>query len=255
MIPAILLCVLVLCIWIRYESKKSDNLEKKDSKAFWDQEHEADFTRKKDISNLDYISIPLETFPFGLAGSASVLPSGSDDTRDISTDNNTTSLTPASEQLAAPSPQPMSEQDRLRLRIDGYEATIRELSQKKILNLTGRSNTELKLTYGAANLDELSCYDQNYTLLVRTLYQWAEALTELGLTEQAKPLLEFGILCHTDVSGNFLLLARLYRAEQNVSALDQLITQANELNSLTKTALLEKLQSERNLMSIPSSDH
>ena len=35
---------------------------------------------------------------------------------------------------------------------------------------------DLKLEYGTANINDLSQYDQNYTLLVRTLQKWAEAL-------------------------------------------------------------------------------
>ncbi len=46
---------------------------------------------------------------------------------------------------------------------------IESLTSEKILNLTGWTNTDLKLEYGAANITALSEYDQNYTLLVRTL--------------------------------------------------------------------------------------
>lgn len=214
MVPTILFCVLVLCIWIHYESKKSSNAEKKDSENFWEHEHNADFVRKKDISNLDYVKIPMETLPFGAASKASI-SSGQPDTLD---------------------------------RISSYEQTIRELSEKKILNLTGITNTELKLSYGTSNLDELSSYDQNFTVLVRTLYQWADSLYSLGFEDEARTLLEFGISCHTDVSGNYILLARMYRKEGNVAALTKLKEEAEKLNTLTKNSILEKIQMELNMV-------
>lgn len=37
--------------------------ESSEEKAFWDREHNANFTPKKDISNLSYITIPLDKFP------------------------------------------------------------------------------------------------------------------------------------------------------------------------------------------------
>ena len=49
------------------------------------------------------------------------------------------------------------------------EQQVLNLKDKKVLNLTGISNTDLKMTYGAANLPLLTQYDQNFTLLVRTL--------------------------------------------------------------------------------------
>ena len=55
---------------------------------------------------------------------------------------------------------------------------LENLTAQKIVNLTGWSNTELKLEYGTANITALSEYDQNYTLLVRTLQKWADALLE-----------------------------------------------------------------------------
>ncbi|MBR1914407.1 MAG: hypothetical protein IJ827_06250, partial [Lachnospiraceae bacterium] len=46
---------------------------------------------------------------------------------------------------------------------------IRSMQDKQILNLTGRTNTELKLEYGAPNINILSAADSNYTRLVQTI--------------------------------------------------------------------------------------
>ncbi|MDE7358359.1 MAG: hypothetical protein K2N39_02805, partial [Lachnospiraceae bacterium] len=59
-------------------------------------------------------------------------------------------------------------------RIEDYREIILSLNEQPIVNFTGLSNTELKLRYGAPNITLLTTYDQNYTLLARTLQQWAQ---------------------------------------------------------------------------------
>ena len=64
--------------------------------------------------------------------------------------------------------------------------TLYSLANQSIVNLTGYSNTDLKLEYGTANLSLLSEYDQNYTLLVQTLQQWADVLYQGGYPAEAR---------------------------------------------------------------------
>ena len=76
-------------------------------------------------------------------------------------------------------------------RIEDYRQIILSLKDQPIVNFTGLTNTELKLQYGAPNITLLTTYDQNYTLLVRTLQQWAQALYDGGFSKEACQLLEF----------------------------------------------------------------
>ncbi len=81
---------------------------------------------------------------------------------------------------------------------------MESLTPLKIVNLTGWTNTELKLEYGAANITALSEYDQNYTLLARTLQKWADALLEAGLdvpqvTELMHSLRQAGLPVREDI--------------------------------------------------------
>lgn len=121
------------------------------------------------------------------------------------------------------------------------ETRVLELSKEKIVNLTGYTNTDLKLEYGPGNLDVLSSYDQNFTLLVRTLYSWASALEELGLRKEAIQVLEFGVECRSDIKAHYILLAKLYIQENTSEKINNLIAVANELNSLTKSSLIDEL--------------
>ena len=119
---------------------------------------------------------------------------------------------------------------------------LENLSMKKIVNLTGISNTDLKLTYGTANITVLTEYDQNYTILARTLYKWGKILYEEKLIAQAKQVLEFGIETGSDVSGNYRLLAAIYKQEGKEEKIEALSQKASTLNSLMKNSILNSLK-------------
>lgn len=122
-----------------------------------------------------------------------------------------------------------------------YEDFLRKLASKKIVNFTGTSNTDLKLTYGAPNIDFLKECDQNYLELVRTLYRYGKLLYERGNREEAKSVLEYGLEIGTDISANYTLLATIYKEENAVDRIDFVIECAEKLNSMTKNALLNSL--------------
>ena len=65
-----------------------------------------------------------------------------------------------------------------------FHKTLYYLSESPIVNFTGFSNTDLKLEYGAPNIDLLARYDQSYTTLARTLQQWAEKLYQAGYVQE-----------------------------------------------------------------------
>lgn len=116
------------------------------------------------------------------------------------------------------------------------------LSERKIVNLTGISNTDLKLQYGVANLNILSDYDQNYTVLIRTLYSWGKELCALGLKEEAACVLEFAMACKTDIKGCYLLLADLYAEKQEYEKIEGLIETAESLHCMMKDSIVAQLK-------------
>ncbi len=119
--------------------------------------------------------------------------------------------------------------------------TLQSLSQCKIVNLTGISNTDLKLAYGTANITVLSEYDQNYTLLVTTLQKWAEALYALGEIEATKTILEYSIEIHCDISKTYLLLAEIYAGKQETLLIKELMNKAKTLSSLSSKTIVRRL--------------
>lgn len=89
--------------------------------------------------------------------------------------------------------------------------TLVSLSREKIVNLAGYTNTDLKLTYGTANITALSQYDQNFTLLAQTLQKWADKLHNAGYMAETRQILEYAVLSiGTDAGTSYRLLASLY---------------------------------------------
>lgn len=118
---------------------------------------------------------------------------------------------------------------------------IDELKDKRIFNLTGMTNTEVKLEYGAPNITRLSEYDLNYTNLVRAISKIGEKYIELDMKKDAITILDYGICINTDVRLNYELLASLYSEEQRYDKIQELKNKASELNSLSKEPILRSL--------------
>ena len=119
---------------------------------------------------------------------------------------------------------------------------LENLRSEKIVNLTGISNTDLKLRYGAANLPDLMRFDQNYTSLVRALQMYASYLSEAGHENEAVALLEYAIGSRSDVSASYKLLGELYVKSGQKAKLEALIENAQELDSPMKGSIVKKLE-------------
>jgi len=154
--------------------------------------------------------------------------------------------------------------------ISEYIEELSTISGTKILNSTGKSNTDLKLEYGTANITKLTEYDNNYTVLVRNIARLAEkylihsaillenisiaadtqedkkasANAELSATlkSDARTLLEYGISIGTDVRMNYELLSALYAENNELDKIAALKVSAESLNSLSKAPILRHLE-------------
>lgn len=126
--------------------------------------------------------------------------------------------------------------------VDECIETLEILSGCKIVNLTGYSNTDLKLEYGTANITVLTEYDQNYTLLVRTLQKWADILLDEGYLEEAVILMEFAIETRTDISRTYYKLAEIYASRLETERIQVLIETAEELLSSNKGTIARTLR-------------
>lgn len=123
-----------------------------------------------------------------------------------------------------------------------FQSEIQALSKEKILNLNGISNTDLKLSYGAANLPSLSGFDQNFTNLVCTLDSWGQALYEQEQYPAARDVFEYAVSCKSDVKNTYVCLAEIYRKINEPEQISGLINAANSLPSMTRVLILQSLQ-------------
>ena len=138
---------------------------------------------------------------------------------------------------AIPSPEPA-----LNERCASLLGDIKRLAEKKIVNLTGISNTDLKLTYGAANLPILTEYDQNFTSLCKDLFDLGCEYNNAGLKDEAITTLNIAVNLGTDISGNYTTLAEIYAEKGLYVEIQRLINVADNIRSLTKRSTINKLQ-------------
>ena len=192
----LLILVFIFIGWFTYERHKVSRIEKSNTKDYWANENLANSIRKKDISQLDYIKIPIESLPL------------------------------------------IETQDEI---VNKYQNELKRLSSLPILNLTGISNTDLKMEYGPANLNELSEADSNFTSLVRCVNQLGNRFNELGDTDNAIKILEYGIECNTDISNTYYLLAQLYIDTNQADKIQNLVAKDASLNSLSKNSIIKNL--------------
>lgn len=196
----LLLASAVIIILISVNVSRQKKTKTQEDRDFWAREQRANSVRRKSLDGLNYISIPLESFPTHLL-----------------------------------------QQDEVVLEcIDTLEA----LSSQKIVNLSGYTNTDLKLEYGTANITELSQYDQNYTVLVRTLQKWADVLIETGYLEEASVLMEFAVSTGTDVSRTYYELAGYWASQGEREQIRRLKKTAVSIRSANGNIIRHHLEEE-----------
>jgi hypothetical protein len=198
MIILVIFIFLTFNIYLFYHKSKANKTSKKRRDDFWKKELKANQTPKKDLSNLNYIHIPINELPFA----------------DCPEDKDLNSI----------------------------QEQIIQLSKKSIVNFTGMTNTDLKLQYGTANIKTLMEWDNNYTQLVQTIYQWGLYYYSHQQLMYAKKILEYGVNCNTDISKNYTLLANIYIKLDQSDKIDSLINHANSLQTIMKENIVRSLQ-------------
>lgn len=126
--------------------------------------------------------------------------------------------------------------------IEAYIKDLNDLAKEKIVNLTGISNTDLKLTYGTANITILSQYDFNYTNMVTILQKLAQCLVDVNEPKLAIQILEFAVSTDTDISKSYYLLASLYKESGQFEKVNELISKAENLNTIMKDSIVRNLK-------------
>lgn len=192
--------LLFLYLLIQGSSAGHRSKIQKEKDAFWNREYKANATRKADVSELPYITVPIEILPFT-----------------------------------------ETKEEELIL----IQNNIRGLAGEPILNLTGISNTELKLKYGVANITFLMQCDENFTLLIKNILKWGSYLYDRNKWEEAVVVLEYGIQIKSDIGKNYTLLAEIYKSMGYMDKINALIQTAESLNTLSKENIVTALKEIR----------
>ncbi len=208
--PSLFIIALLLSILSHLRNKSTKSFEKS-KQDFWDRERAANAVRKKDISNLPYVEIPSEII------------SCAKDYADTSDDY---------------------------ANKDHYLNTLESLVGKKILNLNGKSNTDIKLEYGTANITVLSDADNNYTELISVLSRLGEAFYDRDRFDEARHILEFSVDAESDVVKSYKILMDIYGKTMSEADRDEAIKtlheKAEKLNGFRKDAVLALFVSDEN---------
>ena len=228
------------CLLIFLLNKRHSKMEKSMKDAFWKREEEANHTRRKSLDNLPYITIPLEELPLAchITDDAADIRN-TNDTADVRNTGDAAAVRNTGDAAAVRNTDDAAANETIS---EECKEILRSLSTQKIVNLTGYTNTDLKLSYGTANITCLTEYDQNYTLLVSTLQKWAEVLYRGGAKKECRQVLEYAVSIGTDVSHTYFLLADLYDEEGESDLKYSLIEKASGLSSLSSKVIVRTLQ-------------
>lgn len=197
-IPVFFISSVVFVLFLAMKRRKQTRLQENTNEAFLERERQANATRKKDISNLNYL-------PY----TADALLLDEDPDEELSQ----------------------------------YVKILKDLSGRKMLNLSMYSNTDLKLMYGPANLNELSECDNNYHLLSDTLLNYAERENTLQRYEAAISILEYAMSLRIDSSRIYLMLARLYDEQNTPEKIQNIFHALSSMDDSFTSHVLPKLRS------------
>lgn len=186
--------IIIIFLAIRYRSNEKHLQEIQDD--FWSQEATANATPPANLNNLNYITIPLDTFPLNFSHEENIL---------------------------------------------SMEAQLRELSTKPMLNLTGKTNTELKLTYGVSNLEKMIEIGENFDTLTILLKDYAKALLDHKMIAEAITVLEFGAGIGTDISQHYIMLGECYKSLDKTDKIAHLMEKISRSNLLLGPSIIRQL--------------
>lgn len=199
--PVFFILFVIFIAWAAFERKKSSRTDDERRDQFWQRESDANSVRRKPLDELPYVTIP-----------------------------NWILLSDLSSSLPADDAE-----------LNRCNEVLISLKDQRILNLTGMTSTDIKMSYGAANLTQLDEYDQNFTLFAQTVYAYGDRLHNLSFDHEAMKVLRFGIDSLSDISGNYKLLATLYAKYGQREKISELKETAEKLNSLMKNSIIRFL--------------
>ncbi len=121
------------------------------------------------------------------------------------------------------------------------ESRLKELSTHPLLNLTGKTNTQIKAAYGVPNFETMCQIGEDYDEATLLLDKYAAKLEEAGRINDAMAVLEFAVGTKTDIKTSYTRLGKCYKSLDKEEKLAYLIKQVEESNLLLKNTIIKEL--------------
>lgn len=119
---------------------------------------------------------------------------------------------------------------------------VKKSGERKMIDLSAYTNTDLKEKYGPANLEELSDCDQSYLLFTRNLSLWGTYVYEKEDYTRAKIIMEYAKNIGSDISSVYTTLGNIYAREGDFHKVDALIAEVENSDFALKTSILKTLK-------------
>ena len=199
---------LVFILILHHNLTKGKKAQEKQEDAYWEREFSANHVRKSNLDDLTYITFQAEPFyPLNLLDTASC-----------------------------------PEFLRRNPEVKNILSRFLFLEEKKMVNLTEYTNTDLKFKYGVANLNLLTEYDSNYNELITLLHNYGSIFAKDGYDIQALSILEYAVSIGSDISGTYTLCAQIYQKNNQWDKIDRLKKEAEKISTSRKNSIVRKLQ-------------
>ena len=122
------------------------------------------------------------------------------------------------------------------------EEELISLSKRRIMNLNGKTNTDIKIEYGTANFDVVSRMGEDFDRLIMVLCDYAKGLMQGGYDREAVAVLEYGAQIGSDISANYTLLGECYHALGRDDELERLKEEVRASELPLKESILAQLE-------------
>lgn len=104
------------------------------------------------------------------------------------------------------------------------------------------TNTDLKLKFGMNNLENITFYEEHYNSYVKALNDWAEILIKINNISDAEIILKETIDFRSDLSSSFIMLAEIYKMNNNINELNNLKEKIKNSNLKLKNKILNSIE-------------
>lgn len=121
------------------------------------------------------------------------------------------------------------------------EGELLEISSKRMLSISDKTNTDLKIEYGTANFEKVTEYGESFNRLLTLICDYAKSLIEYDREDLAVDVLEFGVEIGSDISDNYILLGDCYNKLGYQDRLSALKVKVEQSSLLLKNAILREL--------------